>query len=165
MIKLVQQTVCYIYRNGKILLGLKKARKHRNGLGIGKWNGYGGDIENGETVEEAVVREVREKSGLSLIEAEEVGTLEIYNEANDFVIELHVFLSTLYKGIILPETEEMVNRWFPIGEIPYKEMWPSDEILLPRFFEGKKVIGNFCYDSENRLISHNIRNVPFLLNA
>lgn len=44
----------------RILLGLKK-----RGFGAGKWNGFGGKVEKGETIEAAALRELEEESGLS----------------------------------------------------------------------------------------------------
>ena len=44
----------------QLLLGRKK-----RGFGEGKWNGFGGKLEPGETVEEAAVRELQEESGVT----------------------------------------------------------------------------------------------------
>ena len=40
---------------GRVLLGRKK-----RGMGFGKWNGFGGKIEKGETMRQCAVRELRE---------------------------------------------------------------------------------------------------------
>ena len=56
MTKMLQSNLCYLFNENKILLGLKK-----RGFGKGKWNGYGGKKEDGETIEEAVVREIYEE--------------------------------------------------------------------------------------------------------
>ena len=39
-------TLCCIYNNGRILLGMKK-----RGFGAGRWNGFGGKVHDGETIE------------------------------------------------------------------------------------------------------------------
>ena len=44
-------TLVFIRRQGEILLGYKK-----RGFGAGKWNGFGGKVEAGETIEEAAER-------------------------------------------------------------------------------------------------------------
>ncbi len=49
-----------IYADGKVLLGRKK-----RGMGFGKWNGFGGKIEDGETMRECAVRELYEECGIS----------------------------------------------------------------------------------------------------
>ena len=43
----------------EILLGMKK-----RGFGTGKWNGFGGKIENGESAEQGAIRELEEESSL-----------------------------------------------------------------------------------------------------
>lgn len=45
-------------KENQILLAMKK-----RGFGAGKWNGAGGKINAGETIEEATTREVDEELG------------------------------------------------------------------------------------------------------
>ena len=54
-------TLCHIVdvAHQRILLGRKK-----RGFGEGKYNGFGGKIEEGESARDAVVREIREEAGL-----------------------------------------------------------------------------------------------------
>lgn len=52
-------TLCMVMKDGKLLLGMKK-----RGFGMGRWNGFGGKVEAGESIEEAAKREVFEESGL-----------------------------------------------------------------------------------------------------
>lgn len=42
-----------------VLLGLKK-----RGFGTGKWNGFGGKVEPGETIRQAAIREMKEEAGI-----------------------------------------------------------------------------------------------------
>jgi len=44
-------TLAFVRRKGEILLGYKK-----RGFGAGKWNGFGGKVEAGETIEDAAKR-------------------------------------------------------------------------------------------------------------
>ena len=44
-------TLLFVRKDDEILLGMKK-----RGFGTGKWNGFGGKIEAGETIEQAAVR-------------------------------------------------------------------------------------------------------------
>ena len=41
--------------------------KKNNDLNEGKWLGIGGHIEHGETIEQALLREVQEETGLTLL--------------------------------------------------------------------------------------------------
>lgn len=49
----------------EVLLGMKK-----RGFGQGKWNGFGGKVEPGETVEAAALRELEEEACLTAAGAE-----------------------------------------------------------------------------------------------
>ena len=53
-------TLVLVFDNTRILLGLKK-----RGFGEGRWNGFGGKVEDGESIEEAAYRELTEESGVS----------------------------------------------------------------------------------------------------
>lgn len=44
-------TLVFIQEQTRILLGLKK-----RGFGQGLWNGFGGKVEKGETIEKAALR-------------------------------------------------------------------------------------------------------------
>ena len=57
-------TLCYIEKEGKYLM-LHRVKKHHD-INAGKWIGVGGHVENGETPEECLLREVREETGLGL---------------------------------------------------------------------------------------------------
>jgi len=46
-------------RDGRILLGMKK-----RGFGVGKLNGFGGKLNEGESIVEAAVRELEEEIGI-----------------------------------------------------------------------------------------------------
>jgi len=58
-----QQTICLVVRGEEVLLGIKNTG-FDGGLGIGRWNGYGGHIESGETIRRTSVRETEEESAL-----------------------------------------------------------------------------------------------------
>ncbi len=44
-------TLVFLVDDDRVLLGMKK-----RGFGAGKWNGFGGKVEPGETIEEAAIR-------------------------------------------------------------------------------------------------------------
>ena len=50
-------TLCIIHQHPRVLLGMKK-----RGFGMGRWNGFGGKVEAGETIEDATRREVGEEN-------------------------------------------------------------------------------------------------------
>lgn len=59
---------------GRVLLGRKK-----RGFGAGKWNGFGGKIEAGETIRQCAVRELREEAGLLAAETALQGAARLFS--------------------------------------------------------------------------------------
>jgi 8-oxo-dGTP pyrophosphatase MutT (NUDIX family) len=49
-------TLCIIHKDSKILLGMKK-----RGFGAGFWNGFGGKVKEGESIEEAAKGKQRKR--------------------------------------------------------------------------------------------------------
>lgn len=131
-------TLSLIEKDDKILLAMKK-----RGFGAGWWNGYGGKIAEGETIEEAMIRELEEESGLRAKEWRKRGVNYFHFEGGE-VIEVNIFEVTDYIGNPI-ETEEMKPRWFHKSAVPYHLMWPSDDQWFPLFLEGKDFYGDFFF--------------------
>jgi 8-oxo-dGTP pyrophosphatase MutT (NUDIX family) len=50
-------TLLFVLKPGKVLLGYKK-----RGFGVDRWNGFGGKVQQGETIEEAAIRYHKHKN-------------------------------------------------------------------------------------------------------
>ena len=133
-------TLCIIHQHPRILLGLKKA-----GFGAGRWNGFGGKVEKGESIEEAAKREIMEEAGIEVSDLNKIGIIEFEFKDNPEVLEMHIFKSSDFKGEPA-ESEEMKPTWFHMDEIPFKDMWPDDIYWMPLFLKGKKFRGKFLLD-------------------
>ncbi len=134
-------TLILVLREQEILLGFKK-----RGFGKNLWNGFGGKIEAGETIEEAAQREFFEETGASINDIEKFAISEFRFKDSGEILEVHIYKATNISGEI-QESEEMIPKWFPLAEIPYDKMWPDDKYWLPLFLENKKIIANFLFDS------------------
>jgi 8-oxo-dGTP diphosphatase / 2-hydroxy-dATP diphosphatase len=153
-------TLVLVENEGKILLGMKK-----RGFGEGQWNGFGGKVERGETIEGAARRELQEEVTLAAEQLVQVGLLT-FSFASDetLALEVHIFKTETFSGDPV-ETEEMKPQWFLFEDIPYSEMWPDDIHWLPKVLEGKKVLGSFCFDApastvhQATILSHELREV------
>jgi len=65
-------TLVIIHRHPKILLGMKK-----RGFGAGRWNGFGGKVSGGETIEEAAKREIAEEAGIKVENLDKIGIITV----------------------------------------------------------------------------------------
>ncbi len=72
-----QATLCFLMREGEILL----ARKKRE-FAQGKINGVGGKVNDGESVEEAAIRETREEIDVDIRILVKVAELDFYFSHN-----------------------------------------------------------------------------------
>lgn len=143
-------SVCVICREGRVLLGFKK-----KGLGAGRWNGFGGKLEAGETPEQAVKREITEEADIIVSHVKYRGILKFDFLNKPDIIEVHVFSADNFDGEP-KETEEMKPQWFGVDEIPFKLMWPSDSYWLPLLLSGKNFNAKFLDDGNDSLLSHRI---------
>lgn len=144
-------TLVFVERAGEILLGMKK-----RGFGAGRWNGFGGKVQEGETIEVAARRETREECGLEITAMEEMGVHEFeFAHERGRILEVHVFRAKAWEGEP-QETEEMKPQWFPLAEIPYAEMWPDDILWLPTFLAGKHFRGRFLFGEEDSVLDHQL---------
>jgi 8-oxo-dGTP diphosphatase/2-hydroxy-dATP diphosphatase len=133
-------TLCIVHQHPKVLLGMKK-----RGFGAGRWNGFGGKVEDGETVEEAAKREIKEEAGIEVVEMTRRGVLDFEFENDPKILEVHIFRVTKFKESP-QETEEMKPAWFHIDEIPFKQMWSDDIYWMPFLLSDRKFRGKFLFD-------------------
>ena len=143
-------TLCIIHQHPKILLGMKK-----RGHGEGKWNGFGGKVEEGETIEEAAKRETKEEAGVEVLKMKKLGILEFIYQDGLEIMEVHIFQAKEFTGNPT-ESEEMKPRWFHIDEILYDQMWPDDKYWLPLFLKEKKFEGKFFFNEANEIIDYSL---------
>ena len=143
-------TLCIIQQDGQVLLGMKK-----RGFGQGRWNGFGGKIRDGESIEDAAKRELQEETGIAAEEMAKQGLLEFEFRGNPEILEMHIFRVSHFTGEPR-ETEEMKPRWFSINEIPFQDMWPDDKHWLPLFLEGKQFRGRFLFEGLDTIVDMNL---------
>lgn len=136
-----QLTLCMIFRDDKILLGMKK-----RGFGEGRWNGFGGKVEAGETIETAAIRELREEVNLKPLEMDKVGIIQFSFRGDPQILEVHIFKITDFEGKPV-ETEEMKPQWFELNQIPFQQMWSDDKYWFPYLLSGKLFRGKFNFEA------------------
>jgi len=146
-------TLCIVHQHPRILLGMKK-----RGFGEGRWNGFGGKISPGETIEDAAKREIQEEAGIKIADLYKLGVIEFEFKGNPEIIEVHIFKSGGFSGEPT-ESEEMKPRWFHIDEIPFDTMWPDDIHWLPFFLQGKRFKGRFLFGEADVILEKELSEV------
>lgn len=146
-------TLCIVHQHPRVLLGMKK-----RGFGAERWNGFGGKVDTGETVEEAARREVREESGIEVNGMVKHGVLDFEFRGKPEILEVHIFRAENFTGEP-GESDEMIPRWFHIADIPYAKMWPDDEHWLPLLLNKKKFSGRFLFGEGDKILEQELKEV------
>ncbi len=149
----IVMTVCVVHRPDAVLLGLKKVS-----VGAGLWNGFGGKVEPGESIEAAAVRELAEEVGLTASSVERLGVIDFSFDGTDDRFEVHFFSCREFSGEPV-ETDEMEPRWFALDDIPYDQMWPDDRQWLPLLLVGKKFRGAFKFNANRDVLEERFEEV------
>jgi 8-oxo-dGTP diphosphatase len=142
---LLEATLVFLVKDGKVLL----ARKTRH-IGAGKWNGYGGGVEPGQSLIECAISECQQESGVEIRPADlqKVAEVTFHNTKTNgekFSCLVHVFTTEHWIGEP-KESEEMSKpKWFPINQLPVTEMMPADSVWVPLVLAGKRIIGEAHY--------------------
>lgn len=145
-------TLLFLLKEDKILLAMKK-----RGFGAGRYNGIGGKIEPGETVEQAMIRECQEEICITPTNYWKVAEHDFVQDQgeNAWRMYTHVYFTDSWEGEP-QETEEMAPEWFALADIPYHTMWQDDEFWLPVVLEGQKLMGSFTFDEKDNMLSHQL---------
>lgn len=154
----IRRTLLFLVKEGQILLAMKK-----RGFGAGKWNGVGGKIEAGESIEDALVRECQEEIGVTPKSWKPVAELDFVQDSTTDPWHMYVYAYISYDWEGEPgESEEMKPEWFNISDIPYSDMWDDDQYWVPKVLNGELVTGTFIFDENDKMTSHTIQTVSKL---
>ena len=108
---------------GRILL--VKHRPERGGYWQGKWICPGGRLEPGETIEQAIKREVKEETQLDIRLVAPLHPFDRIVRSEDGELTLHViyidYLAKVTAGTVKPGSDVGEARWVTRERIP--EMW------------------------------------------
>lgn len=138
-------TLVVVESGGEVLLGLKK-----RGFGAGKWNGFGGKVEPGESIADAARRELSEEACIEATDLEHRAITRFRFGDEREILEVHIFACSSFRGTP-KETDEMHPQWFSSARIPYDGMWPDDVHWLPKLLAGERFQAYFGfagYDDE-----------------
>ena len=145
-------TLCYIEQDNNYLM-LHRVKK-KNDMNQDKWLGVGGKLEDGESPEDCLIREVKEETGLTLKKFAYRGFITFVSKqwGTEY---MHLYTATEYEGE-MKECDEGTLEWVHKTKIENLNLWEGDKIFFRLLEEN---VGFFslklCYD-EDRLIWYEI---------
>ncbi len=150
--KKITATLVFPIKGDKVLL----ARKTRK-IGMGLWNGWGGMVEEGETIRQTASREFVEESGIRVKDRdlEYVGEITFHNQKADgrrFDVEVHMFLLKKWTGKVKSNSEMRDPTFWEIDKLPFEEMMPSDSEWLGTVLTGEWISGEVWHGLDQKTI-------------
>ena len=111
--------------DGRILIAQRQRGKSMEGL----WEFPGGKVEEGETPERALIRELKEELGIDTTESCLAAFTFASHSYDDFHLLMPVYLCRKWDGFV--QAKEGQNlKWVKINELLHYPMPPADEPLI-----------------------------------
>ena len=142
-------TLCYLEQNGCYLM-LHRTKKEKD-INKDKWIGIGGHLEEGESPEECLVREMREETGVTPLSPKLRGIITFVSDR--YGTEYMFLYSASGLNGTLTECDEGVFEWIDKKSVYDLNIWEGDKIFFhlledrDDFFSLKLV-----YDGHDNLI-------------
>ena len=141
-------TLFYLVNNGNVFLGLKQEK-----LGSGKYNGFGGRVDPGETIEQAALRELSEETDrVKATEYRYAGCITyVFPKSPEWDQHVHIYVATKWEGEPRTTREMKDIQQFPIQNLRFERMWDNDKYWLQHVLKGGSVSGIVTHDGTNTL--------------
>ena len=149
---MLASTLCYIKQDGKTLM-LHRVKKDKD-VHKGKYNGLGGKFNAGETPLECVTREVKEESGLDILNPQLHGVMTFpeFKDNEDWLVFL--FTATEFSGD-MKECDEGNLEWILDEDLTNLPLWEGDKYFLDWLKEDRRFFAKFTY-KDGKLIDHSV---------
>jgi 8-oxo-dGTP diphosphatase len=131
--KITEVVAALIWRDDKFMICQRPAHKARGLL----WEFVGGKVEEGETKQQALIRECSEEIAVTL----DVGEvfMDVTHEYPDLTVHLTLFNAIIAEGE--PQMLEHVDiRWITPREIPEYDFCPADVEILDQLRQSYQSI-------------------------
>ena len=155
---ITRAVIVFPMRKRSVLLAFKPETVETAGkIGTDCWNGYGGEIESGETAAQAAARELFEESKLRSQPKhfEKVAEIAFHNQTLDgsfFTCTCDVFIVRIWEGTAKGTETMRTPTWFHVSKLPLDRMMPADKTWVPLALNGWKIIGHAWYGPRQKML-------------
>jgi 8-oxo-dGTP diphosphatase len=150
--QVLPRVLCFVTHGDEVLLLRGGPRKR---IWAGRYNGVGGHLEPGEDVRMALLREVKEETGLDVEEVMLRGVVHV--DAGDPItgVLFFVFSAVAPDKQVAPSAEGSLE-WFGREALPFDEMVEDLPVILPAVLAmgpaDPPFFASYSYDAADRLM-------------
>lgn len=155
--QVVPRTLCFVTYEGDILL-MKRAPHKR--VFPNHYNGVGGHIERNEDAMTSAIREMKEETGLDVVNVRYCGSSHI-DVGETVGVLLYIFVAEATTQAVV-DSEEGTLHWLPLAdvladihsELPTLPLVEDLPMVLPLIFEDGKLpfFAHVSYDDSDQIV-------------
>jgi 8-oxo-dGTP diphosphatase len=123
----------FVFRDGKFLVGQRKASH-----GLGTWSLPGGHLEFGESFVETAVREVKEETGLDIVNVRfGAVTNDLFADEQKHYITIWMLSDYTNGEARITEPDKFVDQlWCGFDDLPSPLFLPWQQLLASEFIDA-----------------------------
>ncbi len=125
--------LCYIEKDEKYLMLYRNKKK--NDANGGKWIGVGGKIEENESPDEALLREIKEETGLTLTSYRFRGIVTFVSDTWEGEY-MYLYTADGFEGELI-ECDEGELSWIDKKAVPDLPAWEGDRVFLNKLLSDE----------------------------
>lgn len=149
---MILTTHCYLRKNNQTLM-LYRNKKEKD-INKGKWIGVGGKLEQGETPDQCMRREIKEETGFSAHTLKYHGFIVFpgiyYGEDEG----MFVYSCEDFSGELCTDCKEGVLEWIDDNQLSSLPMWEADSHFIEWMNDTHIHHALAMYDKESHLIQY-----------
>ena len=145
-------TLCYIEKDNKYLM-LHRTKKEID-FNKDKWIGVGGKFEENETPEECLLREVKEETGLTLLNYRLRGIITFISDIYETEY-MYLYTADKFFGDII-DCDEGELAWVDKKDVPALPLWEGDREFLKLMDEYEGFFSMKLRYNGDKLTEHSV---------